>query len=208
MNTNSEEREEKAEMNEHYYTPNPQSKQRPKIITATLRGRTFTFHTNSGVFSPRAVDTATQLLIEYATMKDTDTVLDLGCGYGPVGISIAATTHATVTLSDVNSRTIALAKENAKENGVNVTVVNSDCFENIPEKFDVILLNPPHSAGRELCTKLITESRQHLTPRGKLAIVAYHNKGGKYYEGILKQLFTRVETLCKKGGIRVYEGRA
>ena len=194
-------------MIEHYYTEDPKSRHRERTINAILRGAEFTFETDSGIFSPRDIDKATMLLIEYTPISDGEKVLDLGCGYGPVGISIAKTTNATVTMSDINGRAIKLSKDNARKNHVDATILHSDGYEKITELFDTILLNPPHSAGRELCTKLIQESKEHLTQKGKLSVVAFHNKGGKYYEILLKELFHHVETLCKKGGIRVYVGR-
>ncbi len=194
-------------MTEHYYTEEPRTKHQERTIIATLRGQKCTFKTDSGTFSPRSIDKATMLLINYAPINDEEKVLDLGCGYGAVGISIAKTTSAHVTMSDVNRRAIKLSENNAKINHVTVSIIHSNGFENIPQNFDTILLNPPHSAGRELCIKLITESKKHLTTKGKLFIVAFHNKGGKYYEELLKKIFPKAETLCKKGGIRVYSGK-
>ncbi|MBI4140170.1 class I SAM-dependent methyltransferase [Candidatus Woesearchaeota archaeon] len=194
-------------MIEHYYTENPKAKNKPRIIRTILRGEELTFETNSSVFSPKEIDKATRLLIEYAPVKEGQKILDLGCGYGAVGVSIAKTAKMEVTMSDVNGRALAMARINSRKNHVNTKIEKSDGFSRIKEKFDAILLNPPHSAGRETCTKLITESKEHLNEKGTLSVVAYHNKGGKYYELLLKRIFLHVETLCKKGGIRVYMGR-
>ena len=163
---------------DHYHTAKPTSKLRLQEITATLRDKEYTFITGSGTFSPKKVDLGTKILIENAIVKKGEKLLDLGCGYGPVGIAFADT--AEVTMSDVNERATALARKNLKKNNVKAEVLDGDCYEGLTgRKFDVILLNPPQTAGRKLCNKMITEAKKYLVEGGNIQIVARHQKGGK-----------------------------
>ncbi|RLE46346.1 class I SAM-dependent methyltransferase [Candidatus Woesearchaeota archaeon] len=190
---------------EHYYTKKPKSKLKPRIIHATLRGQKFTFHTGSSTFSPKKIDTGTKILIKYAKVKPGDKVLDLGCGYGPIGITIAKTTPNTkITMSDINERAITLTEKNIKENKVNAETKQSNSFEKIKEKFDAILLNPPISAGKKTCYKMIEEAKKHLNKGGSLQIVARHQKGGKSLQEKMKETFGNVQEIAKKSGFRVY----
>ena len=165
------------------------------------------FLTASGVFSLKKIDKGSLLLLEKAEIKNTTKdILDLGCGYGPIGIAIAKSfPKKQILMSDVNERAVKLAKKNIKINNVeNAKAIISDGFDKIKASFDLILLNPPQTAGRKLCYKLIEQSKQHLNQKGTLQIVARHQKGGKQFELFLKDLFGNCKTLAKKSGYRIY----
>jgi 16S rRNA (guanine1207-N2)-methyltransferase len=138
-------------------------------------------------------------------IKENDRVLDLGCGIGVIGKIAKELTQKEVVLVDVNERALMLAKMNLK--GLNnIVIKKSDVFGALQgEKFDVILLNPPQSAGRKLCLRMIAESLEHLNKGGSLQLVARHNIGGSYFENYMKEVFGNVSTLAKKGGFRVYK---
>ena len=190
-------------MVEHYYTKEPKSKLVLYEINAMLRGYSVKLFTSSSVFSPKKVDKATLLLIDNMIVKAFDKVLDLGCGYGPVGITCALM-GCEVTMSDINKRAVMLAKRNVKLNKVNARVIQSEHFDKIKESFNVILLNPPISAGMSVCERLINESFNHLLAGGSLQLVARHNKGGSRLSDYMNDLFGNVKTLGMKGGFRVY----
>ncbi len=191
---------------EHYFSRRPTSEPNEKKVTEKLRGNDISLITVSGVFSVGKIDKATSLLIESSEIVDGSFILDLGCGYGAVGCSIAKSCpKCSVVMSDVNERALEYARKNMKLNRLqNCKVVNSDVFLNISSKFDAILLNPPINAGRKLCNRMIEESLDHLEKRGSLQIVARHNKGGKYYSEVMEKVFGNIRTLAKKGGFRVY----
>jgi len=190
---------------EHYFTKQPTSSLQPHIFYARLRGSMLTFTTGSGVFSPKKIDLGTQLLIEETVLKPDWDVLDLGCGYGPVGIALAkAEPSARIVMSDVNMRAVKLARLNAKQNKVMLTVRQSNVFEAVPELFDAILLNPPQTAGKKLCEQMITEAKDHLKQNGLLQVVARHQKGGRELEKHMKAVFGNVEERAKQSGYRVY----
>lgn len=178
---------------------------REYTFTAKLRGREFLFTSGSGVFSAKGVDTGTWLLVEKATVENGWKVLDLGCGIGIVGIVIKKVfPQCTVVMSDVNERALALAEKNAKELHAEVIVEKSDGFEKISGEFDTVLLNPPQTAGKETCFRLILESKDHLKKNGLLQVVARHQKGGRSLSAYMEECFGNVEQRAKGAGYRIY----
>ncbi len=190
-------------MNEHYFTEKPTSAYEVKIIKATIRAYHFSFDTVSGVFSFGRVDPGSLLLVENAIIKEGWEVLDLGCGWGLVGIVIKKVFQAHVTMTEINERAVKLAKQNAKLNKVDVTILHTSLFESL-NQFNTILINPPMKAGRELCYQMIEQSKSHLKKDGLLQLVAVHNRGGSMLEKKMKEVFGNVKTIAKKGGFRVY----
>ncbi len=192
-------------MAEHYFTSKPTSAMRKETIRTNLRGLDLQFTSSSGVFSASGIDKGTEVLIEYAQIIGTEHLLDLGCGYGPVGISLKkAFPSLNVTCSDINERAVFSTKENARNNHLELKTVISDGFAKIPDEFDAILLNPPQSAGRDVCERLIKESFQHLKKGGNLQLVARHHKGGATLANIMEAIFGNVATVKTKSGYRVY----
>ena len=190
----------------HYYSREQESALNKKIISANIRGNSLKFYVGSGVFSKTRVDKGSLLLANSAVIEDTWRVLDLGCGYGPVGIAIAkAFPSAKMLLSDVNKRAVGLAKMNIKLNNLhNAHAIQSDRFENIKEKFNAILLNPPQSAGKDLCLEMIELSKNHLEKGGLFQMVARHNIGGRELEKRMLEVFGNVQEIAKKSGYRIY----
>ncbi|MGV8162550.1 MAG: class I SAM-dependent methyltransferase [Candidatus Nanoarchaeia archaeon] len=193
-------------MTDHYFSENPKSENNRFLIDIKLRGDSFKLLSSSGIFSKDEVDTATKLLIERAITGEK--ILDIGCGYGVVGISLMRRNKdLSVVFSDINERAVALTKENLLRFGLKGVVVKSDLFEKLDKDFDVILSNPPYAAGRKVCFKLIEDSFFHLNNEGTLQIVARHNKGGKVLSEKMKEVFGNVETIAKSGGFHVYVSR-
>lgn len=191
---------------EHYYTEKPTSEAREKIIKSRIRGKEFTFKTASGMFAINKVDRASILLAE--TAPNAKTLLDLGCGYGPVGISIAATTNAEVTMTEINQRAAALAKQNVKINKVQAEVLQGNMYEPVAErKFDAILLNPPQSAGKKTCEQMIAQAKEHLNKNGTLSIVARKKKGGESLSEKMRETFGNIQTIKIQGGFRIYRSK-
>jgi 16S rRNA (guanine1207-N2)-methyltransferase len=194
-------------MNEHYYTEQPTSEIKEKNFTAEINGVELSFTSVSGVFSHESkVDRASELLIE--TFSPTGkSVLDLGCGYGAVGLFIKARYQGQIVcLSDINERAVDYSRRNASKNRLEVKAVKSDLYSEFEgTAFDDIVTNPPIAAGKTLLIQLINEAYDHLNPKGALWLVAFHNKGGSTLKGIMKNRFGNVEDMEKSGGIRVYK---
>ncbi|MCD6522867.1 MAG: class I SAM-dependent methyltransferase [Candidatus Diapherotrites archaeon] len=192
-------------MAEHYFTEEPTSKLRKKTIIIEVNGKMLELETASGVFSFGKPDTGTLTLIRYMELPKHGKILDIGCGYGIIGIVAALETDCDVTMSDVNKRALMLAKKNAKMNGVNVRIVHSNLFENINEMFECILSNPPISAGKDIVFKLIEQSFEHLNKDGTLQIVARSKKGGRSIKQKMEEVFGNVETIGRQSGFHVYK---
>ncbi|MDP3919142.1 MAG: methyltransferase [Nanoarchaeota archaeon] len=189
-------------MTEHYFSKKPTSALDLKEISVIANGKSYNFFTGSGVFSKSKLDFGTKVLVNNMVVNETDRVLDFGCGIGIVG-RIVAEMCKEVVLIDVNERAVKLAKMNTKRLK-NVKVLQSDMFENVEGKFNVILLNPPQTAGKKVCFKMIEECKEHLLKGGNLQLVARHNKGGETLSMHMKEVFGNVDTIVKKGGYRVY----
>ena len=192
-------------MNEHYFTEKPESRVRYGLIKARLRGEMYEFLTASGVFSPKRIDRGTALLAEKMIIKDGSRVLDLGCGYGVLGIVAARVgRNVRVVLTEVNKRAARLAEDNLERNGVhNAEVRRGSFYEPVRgEVFDVILCNLPMSAGLKVVYRIIEESKDHLAPGGTLQVVV--RRGAGRIRDKMLAAFGNVTTLDKKGGYRVF----
>lgn len=193
-------------MAEHYYSEKQTSEVKLKLISARLRDIDLEFFTASGVFSGKKVDKGSELLANDSIIKGGWRILDLGCGYGPVGIAVAkAYPDAEVILTDINSRAVKIARMNRKHNRVsNISIAQGDMFEKVTGKFNTILLNPPQTAGKDICFQMIEKSKGFLKAGGTLQTVARHNKGGKTLSEKMKSVFGNVEGASKKSGYRIY----
>lgn len=195
----------------HYFRPNPHTKKDVRIVQATFGQQSFYFFTNAGVFSKKGVDFGSRLLIETVPIQSAKKILDLGCGYGPIGISIAAmhpTTH--VTMVDVNPLATELAQINASKNHVEeqTSIFVSDGFSAImDQQFDLILLNPPIRAGKSVVYKLFAESHKHLYPNGRLCIVIRKQQGAESAKKELINLFNEVTVLTRKKGYWIIQAQ-
>jgi 16S rRNA (guanine1207-N2)-methyltransferase len=198
-----------VELSDHYYTSKPTSKLEKGLIKTRLRGREYTFVSGSGVFSFKRIDNGTRTLVEAMELPDEGSVHDLGCGYGVIGI-VAATIcpKLQITLTDINSRATSLAKENVARMGLtNVMVSTGDLYEPVREReFNVIVCNPPVSAGMTRTVKPIVEgAADHLVEGGSLQLVIQWNKGGRILAGYLEECFGGFEVLARRGGFRVFK---
>ena len=144
-------------------------------IYEQLRGFDLRFETQAGVFSHRELDTGTRILIDVMRISPTAHVLDLGCGYGAIGIvaaKLASEGHVTFIDSDI--RATRLTERNLAINGIeNADVVLGDGFRDLPPKarYDVIVSNPPTHSGREVLDEMVAGAYKALKPRGQLFLV-------------------------------------
>ena len=198
-------------MSQHYYSKNPQTKSNPQEWTYTLRGEKFHFQTDSGVFSKGDIDFGSRLLIEtYVDSSIDGPVLDVGCGYGPIGMAIAkAFPQKEVHMVDVNTRAIELAKKNAEKNGIqNVRIYESDGLAAVEEKkFSAILTNPPIRAGKETIFRFYEEAYDKLEKGGSLWVVIQKKQGAPSTQEKLEELFGDCQVIDKKKGYFIFEAR-
>jgi 16S rRNA (guanine1207-N2)-methyltransferase len=194
---------------DHYYTPDPASLRQPTIYTDTLRGVPVKLWTDHGVFSRGHTDPGSEELIAAMDVTGARRVLDLGCGYGVVGIVAAKLAPAAhVVLTDINSRAVELATQNLAGNDVrNAEVRQGDGFQSVAgETFDVILTNPPIRTGNAFLFALIAESVTYLVPGGRFYLVARTKQGAKTFAKEMERHFASVEQVGQGSGYRVYRG--
>jgi len=195
---------------DHYFSERPTARGERRTITANLRGREITLLTEPGVFSRERVDRGTRLLIKHLHIEPTDRILDLGCGYGAVGIVAALLApRAEVTLVDINARAVALARDNLRANSIsNAHVLHGDGFAPLAGRaFDLIALNPPIRAGLSVVHALIEGARDHLAPAGRFYLVGRTQQGVVRLAEKMREVFGGVEEVAKGGGYRLYLSR-
>jgi 16S rRNA (guanine1207-N2)-methyltransferase len=189
---------------EHYYSRTQKVESDPKFWDYTLRNNRYRFKTDNGVFSKKEVDFGSRLLIETFEMPDVvGSVLDVGCGYGPIGLSIAKNfPDRTIHMVDVNERALLLAKENAELNGIiNVEVYGSDRLLSVTEtNFAAILTNPPIRAGKTIVHDIFEQSYEHLAPKGELWVVIQKKQGAPSAVQKLNEFFAEIEIVNKEKG--------
>lgn len=194
-------------MSDHYYTRKPGVEQNRQKHETELRGLRFQFMTDSGVFSKSGIDYGSRFLIDEMQIGKQDRVLDVGCGYGPIGLTAARlASEGEAVLLDINERAIELAKENAKMNGIeNAVIRQSDLYGAAgDEPFDVILTNPPIRAGKAVVHQIFEQGYDRLKPGGSMWVVIQKKQGAPSAEAKLKELFGRVVEVGKDKGFRIF----
>lgn len=187
-------------MTKMYYAENPDSAHDIHELKVTLLGQSFTFLTDSGVFSKKMVDYGSQVLLNTLNFEKGKTLLDLGCGYGPLGISLAKVQGVKPTMVDINNRAIDLAKQNAQKNGVEADIFQSNIYETVNGTFDYIISNPPIRAGKQVVHTIISESINYLKVDGNLTIVIQKKQGAPSAKAKMEEVFGNVEILKRDKG--------
>ncbi len=162
------------------------------IITAEIKGIPLEFETNDSVFSPSSIDLGTLAMLSQIDFKSTDKVLDLGCGYGVVGILASKFIGAeNVTMCDISDDAILLSKINAEKNNINnLEIIQSNGLENIPDNdFTLILSNPPYHVDFTVPKQFIEASFKKLVTGGRMIMVTkrkdwYKNKFTSIFGGV------------------------
>ena len=191
---------------EHYFTSDPTVKSEERIIEYKIKGKTLTFISDNGVFSKNHIDSATELLVKTIYDEVHGKILDVGCGYGVIGITLATSQEIKeVTMIDINHRALELAKRNSVKNKVSskIKVLESNGFEQIKEKYDAIITNPPIRAGKSVIYQMYADAKEHLLDGGALYIVINKKHGAPSTIKYLEELFGNAEVLDKKAGFNV-----
>lgn len=200
----------------HYFDSKPEVRHQICEINVRLRGRDFSFLTDRGVFSRQRLDFGTELLINTVCDQErtpSGRLLDLGCGYGPVGIIMKRLFPALdVEQCDINERALELARQNAKLNKVNYNkVILSDGMASVAGQFDLIMTNPPIRAGKTVVQRFFAEAAARLQPGGRLYVVIQKKQGAPSALKRLQQLFTNAAVIEHKAGywiIRACDARS
>lgn len=194
---------------EHYFSHNPHIKSELRTIQVRFNDLDLTFCSDNGVFSKDKIDFGSKTLID-ELIKNCDlkfnSVLDVGCGYGFMGIFIAKKFNCKVDMVDVNERAIHLAKKNVNINKVEAKAFLSDIYENVTDKYDLIITNPPIRAGKKVVLRILKEASIHLNNNGELWFVIRKDQGAK---SIMKELENNYECLviAKNKGFYVIKSK-
>lgn len=169
---------------EHYFTNNTNLKSELKKIVYKINDREFTFFSDNGVFSKERIDFGSNLLIETIinnTNKDNLECLDVGCGYGLIGIVLSKILNYKFDMVDVNKRAVHLANMNISENKLKdrVKAFESNIYDNVPSSYDLIVTNPPIRAGKTVVYQILDEALNHLKDDGELWLVIRKEQGAK-----------------------------
>jgi len=144
------------------------------VFSETLKGIPFVFHTTWGIFSPRNIDEGTLLLLKYLKINEDDDCLDLGCGYGPIGLTMAKLApQGSTTLVDKDFKAVEYSNINAELNQVkNAEALLSNGFDQISKrKFDVVVSNVPAKVGNEMLSLFLHDAYKQMNPGGKIYVV-------------------------------------
>lgn len=194
-------------MSDHYYTSRPSAAHDEQQFSFTLRGINLHFQTDAGVFSRDRIDYGSVLLIETMKIASDARVLDVGCGYGPIGLTAAKlAVQGRVTMIDVNERAVHLARRNAEGNGINnVDIRVSDVYSGVQgETFDVILTNPPIRAGKEIVHRIFTEGYELLAEGGEMWVVIQKKQGAPSALKKLQETYREVEEVERSKGYFIF----
>ena len=195
-------------MNEQYYTAEPTCASNPVPCDFTYRGHSLSFMTDAGVFSRGELDQGTRLLLDALPELSGD-VLDLGCGWGAIGVSLAKANPACrVVMADVNRRALEWAKANLSRNGVSALCVESDGMTALAgRRFDAVVTNPPIRAGKQVIYRMFADAAACLNPGGALYLVIRKQQGAESCIRYLKGLYAQVDKIDKSGGFWVLRAR-
>ena len=188
-------------MTEHYYAKNPEVAHDERRVIFEVLGLKIQCTTDSGVFSREGLDMGTRILLE-ALPEVSGRVLDLGCGWGPVGVALGKKyPEAELVLTDVNERAAELARRNLRDNGVrDAQVVCGEGFEKVEGAFDLIALNPPIRAGKATIYALFSDTAARLSAGGALYIVIRKQQGAESAQKHLKTIYNDVERIARDKG--------
>lgn len=173
----------------------------------SLLGEEFSFISDSGVFCKDGLDDGSRLLLETIAKTDLgNSILDMGCGIGPIGLLLAHfDKNRHVTLVDVNRRALDCAKQNAAKLGLSsrVDIFESDVYSNINSSFSTIVTNPPIRAGKKVTYAMYAGAISHLNEGGQLILVIRKQQGASSCQEYLKTIFKEVEVVKSKKGYRI-----
>ena len=181
-----------------YFDNNENLDSKLRILKYKYQDVNFNFYSDLGVFSKDRIDYGSILLVETYLKYHSEPVdvLDVGCGYGFIGCVIGKIHGGNVDMVDVNNRALHLSKMNQKENDIaNLNIFNSNIYDNVMKKYDVVITNPPIRAGKGVYLTIINTAFNHLNVDGELWFVMRNNHGVKT---VIKDLSKKYNTSVLK----------
>ena len=187
-------------MTKMYFAENPDAKHDIHELNVELLGQQLTFLTDAGVFSKKMIDYGSRVLLSVLDFEAGERVLDVGCGYGPLGLSLAKAYGVTATMVDINQRALDLAQKNAERNQISADIFQSNVYEKVNGIFDHIISNPPIRAGKQVVHEVISGSYEHLTEGGDLTLVIQKKQGAPSAKSKMEAVFSNCEIVKKDKG--------
>ncbi|GAB2027004.1 class I SAM-dependent methyltransferase [Lactovum odontotermitis] len=182
-----------------YYEDNRDIRHDIQELQLELLGMPMRFVTDAGVFSKSAIDYGSRVLLDNFSPIG-QSLLDVGCGYGPIGLTLSKKYQLTATLSDVNTRALDLAAQNAEKNGIIATIVNSDGYAEITGQFDNIVTNPPIRAGKDVVHGILSGAYAYLKNGGQLLAVLQKKQGAPSAQKKMAEVFGNCEIVARDKG--------
>jgi 16S rRNA (guanine1207-N2)-methyltransferase len=167
---------------EHYFTNNENLKSELRDINFSMPEYNFVFKSDNGVFSKNKIDYASLFLVKtlLSNKKDNyESILDIGCGYGFIGITLSKLLNKHVDMADINKRAVHLCKMNIENNEVDASVIESNIYESINNTYDLIITNPPIRAGKKVLMEFLIGGLKRLNKNGELWFVINKDQGAK-----------------------------
>lgn len=187
-------------MTKMYFAENPDAKHDIHELNVELLGQRLTFLTDAGVFSKKMIDYGSRVLLSVLDFEAGEQVLDVGCGYGPLGLTLAKAQGVTATMVDINQRALDLAQKNAERNQISADIFQSNVYEKVSGIFDHIISNPPIRAGKQVVHEVINGSYEHLTEGGDLTLVIQKKQGAPSAKSKMEAVFSNCEIVKKDKG--------
>lgn len=194
-------------MTKMYFAENPDAEHDIHELNVQLLGQNMTFLTDAGVFSKKMIDYGSQTLLKCLDFHKQESVLDVGCGYGTLGLTLVKAKEVKATLVDINQRALDLARQNANRNQVLATIFQSNIYQNIEGRFHHIISNPPIRAGKQIVHEVIAGSHAHLLDGGDLTIVIQKKQGAPSAKAKMEEVFGNCEILKKDKGYYILRSR-
>lgn len=196
-------------MTDYYYSKNPEVEHAEKNWMFELRGFNFKFTTDNGVFSKNTVDYGSRALLDAVDLSETPAgpILDMGCGYGPIGMTLAKLApERQIDMVDVNERALGLAQKNCDLNQIqNVVIFESAEYQNVTAQYAAILTNPPIRAGKAVVQNILKGAYDHLLPDGELDVVIQKKQGAPSAKQLMADTFGNVQIIHKDKGYYILQ---
>ena len=194
-------------MTKMYFAEQPDAAHDLHELRTELLGQPMFFLTDAGVFSKKMIDFGSRVLLESLDFKKGEDLLDIGCGYGPLGLTLAKVQGVNASLIDINQRALGLARQNAVKNGVSSAIFQSNLYDAVEGQFDHIISNPPIRAGKRVVHAIIEEGIHYLKPGGDLTIVIQKKQGAPSAKAKMEAVYGNAEILRKEKGYYILQSK-
>ena len=187
----------------HYFTNDNNLKSEIREIRYTFKGKQILFKTDSGIFSKDHIDFGSNVLINSVEdIGDNIKLLDVGCGYGTIGLTFAkGYPNIIVDLVDINERAVNLTELNKEFNNIsNANAFVSNLYENVNGDYDIILSNPPIRAGKKVVFGVVEGGYNRLKTNGKIVVVIQKKQGAPSLLKMMEEVYGNVEVINKEKG--------